>query len=244
MIERGLVALDEGPVLQVGPTAEKAYGGGHYRDLMATFTGAELLTARHGATEVGYLDPAVLSGQGEDCVVLLSGRSWSVREIDWRRRMVWLEPTSGGGKARWMGGGRECSAELAAAIRDVLRDGEVGPIDLSRRARSSLDELRDSTPAGVAESVEGIGLGRFRLWTFAGTRANRRRMLGDRRHGAYRFDGLFVDYRVDPRVVPGAHGASDITIEPDDLLKLASAFKFADMLPTDLVVEMVHQRLT
>lgn len=77
-------------VVQIGAAAEKAFGGGHYRDLMATFTGPDLLAARHGSTDVGYLDPSAFAGQDGPHVVLLSGRSWKVTDVDWRKRVAWL----------------------------------------------------------------------------------------------------------------------------------------------------------
>lgn len=232
---------DDG-LVQIGPASERAFGGGHYRDLMATFSGAELLTGKHGATEIGYLDPAVLAGQGEECVVLLAGRAWRVRETDWRRRLVWLEPTTGKGKARWMGGSREMGAELATAIRNVLRDGAPTAVQLTRRARASLDELGDSVPAAEADHVETVAADRFTVWTYAGSRENRRRMLQDRRRGAYRYDGMTVDYRVDPRSAASSTAPAGAPVTEGDLLEIAGDFKFADLLPPALAAELARLR--
>lgn len=242
LLEQGLLAEDAGPTLQIGVVAEREYGGGNYRDLMATFTGAELLTARHGATELGYLDPAVLAGSGDERTVLLSGRSWLVREVEWKRRLVWLEPASGSGKARWMGGGRDFSAELARAMREVLVEGDPGAVTLSRRAQASLHELRDVTPSGPDTQVELVAPGRFRVWTFAGTRENRLRMLVDKARGAYRCDGLTVDYRVDPRLQPSSLEGAGIEVDEDTLQDLASAFKFTDMLPVQMAAAIARAR--
>lgn len=235
------LASESGDVLQIGPEAERQYGGGHYRDLMATFSGPDLLVARHGSTELGFLDPAVFVGQKGQCVVLLSGRSWKVTNVEWRRGIAWLEPAEVGGKARWMGGGREFSAELAEAIRQVLESGHVDHISLSKRAVVALDELRDAIPVsqekGIVEEMAG---GRFRRWTFAGSRANRTRMFNEAACDAYRFDGLSVDYRLDPRV--HAESITPAPIDAGRVDELIRQIKFHELLPTDLSLRMVLAR--
>lgn len=242
LAEAGHLAREDEGTLQIGPQAEREYSGGHYRDLMATFTGAALLTARHGASEVGYLDPTVLAGQGDVLVVLLAGRSWRVREVDWKRRLVWLEPAQEGGRARWTGGGRGMSAELAASIRDVLSAGEVNGATLSRRARAAFDSVRDETPVTIDHlPVQADGTGRFRLWTYAGTAANRTLMLTYKRAGAYRFDGLGVDFRVDPRLA--MRDIAGGSVPEADVIELTTGLKFVGLLPTAMAISVVKARM-
>lgn len=62
-------------VIRAGPRMEKEFGKGHYRDLLASFSGSMLLTGRHGSAEVGYIDPTVLAGEQEPRLILLGGRS-------------------------------------------------------------------------------------------------------------------------------------------------------------------------
>lgn len=241
LMGRGYLSAEGSGVLQIGPQAEKAYGGGHYRDLMATFSGPDLLLARHGSTELGYLDPAVFLGQEGPCVVLLSGRSWKVLQVEWRKGIVWLEPTKDGGKARWMGGGREFSAELAESIRQVLENGEVKHFTLSKRAELALEDLREAIPLPEGRGVvEPISNGRFRMWTFAGSIANRTKMFREAVYGACRFDGLSIDYRADPRlkdkdVVPGG-------IDAAALEELEKQVKFFELLPRELAPRVVLAR--
>lgn len=235
------LAAESGDVLQIGREAERKYGGGHYRDLMATFSGPDLLVARHGSTELGFLDPAVFVGQQGQCIVLLSGRSWKVTNVEWRKRIAWLEPAEVGGKARWMGGGRELSAELAEAIRQVLESGHVDHISLSRRAVVALDELRDAIPVtqgqGIIEEMSG---GRFRRWTFAGSRANRTRTFNEAACDAYRFDGLSVDYRLDPRI--HAESITPAPIDAGRVEELIRQIKFHELLPQEFSLRMVLAR--
>jgi ATP-dependent helicase Lhr and Lhr-like helicase len=226
----GYLARSEPGVLQVGPEAEREWGGGHYRDLMATFTGANLLTARHGAAEIGLLDPAVLAGQKTGTVsVLLAGKSWDVRETDWRRRLVWLVPGQGGGKARWMGSARGISAELAASIRKVLRTGEVGCAAMSRRASEALERLRDEIPVGADNlPVQQVGNDRYRVWTYAGTTVNRTLLLSGRQEGAVRCDGLSIDFSSDPRGVSIGRGEPELSAQV--CRELIKSVKFGDLL--------------
>ncbi len=241
LVAGGLLTRDGDGLVQIGPAAERTYGGAHYRDLMATFTGAALLTARFGTSEVGFLDPAVLTGQGEIVTVLLSGRSWVVREVDWKRRLVWLEPAKEGGKARWMGGGRGMSAKLAEAIRKLLRSEDFSAATLSKRAVTALEQIRDEIPTGADRlPVQMTAPGRFRLWTFAGTIVNRTLMLACRESGAYRSDGLSVDFKTDPRLMGGG-----LTLQPlskSELDVLVKATKFVDLLPEAFAIRMASAR--
>ena len=243
LITKEYLAADGNAIVQIGLQAEKEYGGGYYRDLMATFTGPELLTARHGSSELGYLDPSVLSGQQDGAAVLLSGRSWTVREVDWKRRIAWLEPAKEGGKARWMGGGREFSAELATSIRVVLEQGTVEHVVLSKRAVTALDELRDSIPLSFGiDAIESISPARFRVWTFAGSIANRSRMLAQRAAGAYRFDGLSVDFRGGARQSKSSEPSALVEVPDEALADLVEGIKFAELLPAVVAIQMVRQR--
>jgi hypothetical protein len=51
---------------------------------------------------------------------LLARRSWRVTQVEWSKRIVWLEPAHESGKARWMGGARSLSREVCQGIRTVL----------------------------------------------------------------------------------------------------------------------------
>ncbi len=242
LTDTGYLARTEYGVLQVGPEAEREWGGGNYRDLMPIFTGANLLTAKHGAAEIGLLDPAVLAGQKTGTVsVLLAGKSWDVLKIDWRRRLVWLEPGQGGGKARWMGSGRGMSAELAASIRKVLRTGDVGCATLSRRASEVLERLRDEIPVGSDSlPVQQVGVDRYRVWTYSGSTVNRTLLMSGRNEGAVRCDGLSIDFSSDPRGASIGRGEPELSVQVcRDLIK---SVKFADLLSDGQAILLAKTR--
>ena len=91
MVDLGYL-MDVDGVLQISPMTEKQFGRAHYKDLLASFSGAQLLLGRFGAMEVGYIDPTMLTGEKQDRLILLAGKSWRITDVDWKRRTVWLEP--------------------------------------------------------------------------------------------------------------------------------------------------------
>lgn len=242
LAQADLASPDAGPI-QIGPKTQAAHERSHYRDLLVTFTGPDLLVGRHGMAEVGNLDPAVLQGQRDEPLkVLLSGRSWTVREVDWKRCVVWLEPALQGGKARWIGNGASMSAEVAAAVRNLLLTGEAGVAKLSKRAVAALDELRDAMPTQAGGSVvQGHGPSTWREWTYAGTDANRRTQLAWRDAGASRSDGLSVTWRFDPRLL-GDRPDKNPSLSREDIATLAQPFKFTELLPDAMVQHLVNRR--
>ena len=244
LVAQGYLASPEPGWVQIGPQAQSQHERSHYRDLLVTFTGPDQLVGKHGTAEVGYLDPTVLLGkQEEPRRVLLSGRSWIVREIDWKRRVVWLEPAAQGGQARWMGSARGMSAEVAMAVRDLLRSGDAGVASLSRRAAATLHDLMDVMPTQVdPPAVQAQGASTWLMWTYAGTNANRRQQLAWRHAGASRSDGLSITWRTDPRAVVFTSDL-DPVLGAEELAELARPFKFADMLPPDGLSRMVVARL-
>ena len=107
--------------------------------------------------------------------MLLAGRNWAVRQVDWRRGVVQVEPTEDRGRARWIGDGQALSRELCQGIRRVLGGEEVEGTVLSRRAREKLDQLR--TRFSWIRPHDGSVVvtepdGTTHWWTFAGTHAN------------------------------------------------------------------------
>jgi ATP-dependent Lhr-like helicase len=229
-------------VVRVGPETERRYARGHYRDLLASFSGSQLLTGRHGAAEVGYIDPTVLIGERDERLLLLAGRSWHVAEVDWSKRIVWLEPAAGGGKARWMGGARSLSRDISQGIRWVLANGPSTTITLSARARAALQALSDEIPvsSGTHFVVSRSDNVPMQTWTFAGTRANR--TLARQASGGgvkVRFDALSVQAPVAALADPLPE---DINLGDDELLAYRKSIKFSDCAPRQLLSRTIVAR--
>ncbi|GAA1485111.1 DEAD/DEAH box helicase [Brachybacterium fresconis] len=171
--------LGDGELLFAGPAAERRYGGMHFRDVMAVFTAAPQFTVLHGRAEIGLIDPMVLRGPHDGSLTItLAGKGWRVTSIDWNRHRAQVEPSTVGGKVRWSGVPQPISAALTGAIRRSLQGADAQGVELTRRAREKLVDLRvEFAPfVGVGESdvLSPHDRGRSRWWTWAGGRENAR----------------------------------------------------------------------
>jgi ATP-dependent Lhr-like helicase len=168
----------DGGILFVGPTAERRFGRRHFMELTASFTAPPQFTVVAGRTEIGQVEPGLLTAFAEGPRrILLAGRSWQITFIDWTRRRCYVEPADGGGRARW-GATAERSGlsfELTRAMRTVLL-GEDPPVLLTRRAETALAKARENWsplvhPGGLVIDA-GDRANKVRWWTWAGHRAN------------------------------------------------------------------------
>lgn len=226
-------------LVQIGPVTEHEFGRGHFRDLMASFSGTMLLTGKHGNAEIGYIDPTSLTGTSDRPVILLGGRSWNVTSIEWSRKTAWLEPATHGGKARWTGSARSLGRELCGGIRTVLAAGAPASATLSLRARSNLTAISDEFPAPKGDSYLVTRQGSaVRTWTFAGTRANRTLARHESAgRSPIRFDALSIQ-----AVVLSQHANVLETLSDDEISSLSEAIKFASCLPKRLLERVVLTR--
>jgi ATP-dependent Lhr-like helicase len=241
LVESRFLHRAEG-VLMVGPETERRYVRGHYRDLLASFSGSMLLLARHGSNDVGYVDPAVLVGEQDNRFLLLAGRSWRVTGIEWPKRIVWLEPAREGGIARWMGSARSLGPDICQAIRAALATGAPEIVTLSQRARAALLALLEVLPVSQENHSGTVSTkgGGSRTWTFAGTRANRtwahHASAGGRK---VRFDALSVD--VPPSLIAETAGLQ-VVLTDIEIADFTETIKFAGCVPRDLLTRTIIAR--
>jgi ATP-dependent Lhr-like helicase len=175
MLGRGIL-LQDGGVLSIGQEGERLFGRRHFIDLTSMFLSEPLIAVRWGRRPLGHLDPSSFTSRGGTRpVVLLGGASWAVREVDWERRVAWVQPSEEPGRSRWSGAGGALSYEVCQAIRRVVVSGSEASAATSRRGSARLSELRESHwfARADATSVERLPNGRTRWWTWAGGRANR-----------------------------------------------------------------------
>jgi ATP-dependent Lhr-like helicase len=240
--------MDTHGVLQIGPTTEKQFGRAHYKDLLASFSGTQLLLGRCGGAEVGYIDPTMLAGDKAPGLILLAGKSWRITEIDWKRQTVWLEPAKEGGTVRWTGSGRTLSRDIAQGILHALRQGAGEHTVISKRARLELEQVTQDLPDtgnDGALSVTRSEAGAARLWTFAGTRANRTlarqiQSLAESR----RIDAIGIDLKtpIDPSDLSDELLATALAFSPEEVKELAKPIKFSECLPAALLVQIIRKR--
>ncbi|SCE79204.1 ATP-dependent helicase Lhr and Lhr-like helicase [Micromonospora echinospora] len=175
LVDQSYLERDEG-MLFIGATAEARFGRRHFMEMTAVFTGPPEFTVLLGRSELGRIDPSLLTDEvrGERRL-LLGGRSWRVTYVDWRRRRCFVEPADGGGRARWWGTGNAgLGFEFTRAVREVLL-GANPAVRLTRRALDRLAteraERQHLVHPGGNLVVRERG-GDLRWWTFAGLRAN------------------------------------------------------------------------
>lgn len=247
MVDTGYL-MDTDGVLQIGRMTEKQFGRAHYKDLLASFSGAQLLLGRFGSVEVGYIDPTMLTGEKQNRLILLAGKSWRITDVDWKRKTVSLEPAKEGGKARWTGSGRTLSREIAQGIFRALRQGTGESAVISKRARLEIDQVIEDLPDtgnNLSMAITRNDAGGARLWTFGGTRANRsiakqiQSLVEVRRVDAI---GLDLKTPIDPGELSADLLASALHFSDEEIKDLAKPIKFSECLPVSLLLQIIRMR--
>lgn len=260
MLETGHLDQDSG-MLFVGPETERRYGHKHFLELLSAFTADPEFTVLHGRTELGSVDPLVMTRKVEGPRVLaLGGRPWKVTYIDWKRHRAFVEPTDMSGTSKWSGMGQPLSFALTDAMRRVALGADMPGVSLTKRATERLELVRREAEPTVAEGSSLVlphASGQARWWTWAGGRANGVLAAALTWVGAglvdelERYDNRYVKLRGD--ATPGAvreavaearkrFGDDLAGVQPsvsDDALK---QLKFADLLPPDLASTTLGQR--
>lgn len=250
LVEAGYLETDGG-MLFIGPEAELRFGRRHFLAMTAVFTAAPQFTVLVGRTEVGRVDPSLLTEEIEGPRrLLLGGRSWQVTYIDWTRRRCFVEPVEGGGKARWTSHGISgLSYAVSQAMREVLL-GTDPPVTLTSRARHHLAEARDLL-AGLAAS-DGTAIVRtateVRWWTWAGYQANATLastlsgLADPKQDVADHYVRLRDD--IDPaQWRAGTADAAERLCLPEVSQKALAGLKFSSALPTRLAEATLAARL-
>ncbi|CAM5356514.1 ATP-dependent helicase [Streptomyces pilosus] len=253
LTDEGFLDADES-MLFIGPEAERRFGRRHFIELTASFTAPPQFTILSGRTEIGRMDPSVLTEERRGPRrLLLAGRSWQVTFIDWGRKRVFVEPVEGGGIAKWSGGTvAGLSYALTRAMREVLLGADPG-VSLTRRAQVCLQEWREDDapllvhPGGTLIARRG---NEVRWWTWAGYRANATlgATLPSVADPVQRPTDCYLRLRED--LSPGMwHAALDAVLDgptlvlPDVDQRAVRGLKFSAALPQRLAVATLSARL-
>lgn len=193
----------------------------------------------------------MLTGEKQDRLVLLTGKSWRIVGVDWKRQTVWLEPAKEGGNARWTGTGRTLSREIAQGMLRAVQKGAGSPTVISKRARIEIDQVIEDMPetgeTGEAAvfAVTPTDSGSARLWTFSGTCANRTlaRQIAPLVE-VRRLDAIGLDLKMpmDPSQLTDELPAKPVHLSDDEIKDLAKPIKFSQCVPTDLLLEIIRTR--
>jgi ATP-dependent Lhr-like helicase len=242
----------DGGMLFVGPAAELRFGRRNFMDMTAVFAGPPEFTVLTGRTELGRIDPSLLTEEVKgERRLLLGGRSWHVTYIDWRRQRCFVEPADGGGRARWMTlGWAGLGFELTRAMRDVIL-GTDPAVKLTKRATDRLAVVRDERRGLVhpgGNVIVRASSGDVRWWTWAGFRANATltATLSGIADPQQRFDDRHIRLREDLTPQMWRDGISDAEERlclPEVSEKALVGLKFSDALPKRLAIATLAARL-
>jgi ATP-dependent helicase Lhr and Lhr-like helicase len=250
LVEQGFVDQD-GELLFIGPTAEQRFGYRHFMGMTAVFTAPPQFTVLAGRQEIGRTDPMLLTEKTDGPrLLLLGGRSWRVTWTDWTRRRCYVEPASGGGKARWLTPGVSGAGfALARATREVLL-GADPPVAMTQRAKRILAEVREKHvptvhPGGTVIVRDGADI---RWWTWAGYRANATlaATLSGLTDGVQRFDDASVRMRADLSYEIWKAGTADAAERlclPEIDHRALAGLKFNEALPERSATATLAARL-
>jgi len=245
-IERDIV-IDLDGIVQVGERGERLFGRRHFMDLTSLFLSEPLLSVRWGRRLLGQIDPsALLVREGSRPVILLGGAAWAVRDVDWRRQIVWVEPTDEPGRSRWAGSGGALSIQVCHAMRTIAACRDV-PSSATARARAALADVRDAfwfASDGRTTLERNVERARARWWTFAGGRANaqlRRRLEHASIRTASHDDlGITVLGQPTTEAITEAAARSAPLAAPDP--RRAHAVKFHQAVPDEALADMLGAR--
>jgi ATP-dependent helicase Lhr and Lhr-like helicase len=173
MLDHNLLAEDGGR-LWFGHEGQQTFGYKNFLELYSIFASQPLFRVMHGHSDLGLVHESSFAGHGPkgNAVLLLGGRSWLLKNLDWSRRVAYVEPAPSGGSSRWCGGSRVIHFDHAQAMRRVLATGHMAGLP-SKRASAMLEGMRaefswvDESSTAVVRGPDGP-----QWWTFAGLRAN------------------------------------------------------------------------
>ena len=171
MLKAEVLAQDQG-ILWFGAKGEKTYGFRNFINLSSIFDTPPMFSVRYGRANLGFVDEITFHRSNQSQVLLLSGRSWLVTSIDWKKRLVHVEPTQLQGRSQWSGAGPMLSFPMCQAIRTLLSSDDNEP-RWSKRATEALGGLRAEFAWVSNDGTQLIQRGDFiEMWTFGGMLVN------------------------------------------------------------------------
>ena len=254
MLCEDLLSEDEG-LLWFGKEGEAAFGRKNFMELLSVFQSPPLFVVRHGRTDLGEVhESSFLIKTGDRPILSLAGRSWVATNIDWVKRVAYVEPTEQVGKSRWLGPGQPLSFRYCQAIKEVLISEEHSA-HYSRRAADEMSDAREEfafLSEGATTALTSQSEGRTYWWTFAGLRANA--ALSDAMRGLSGVDASADNLAIKIEGLTKAGGMESTLAalrqnppRGGSCAEVAKAFedlKFSVCLPTSLAESMLSIRLS
>jgi ATP-dependent Lhr-like helicase len=252
MLQQQILWDDQG-VLWLGREGEETYGWRNFLELFSVFTSSPLFTVLHGREELGFVDAMTFLGkQDGPRTLLLGGRAWLVRHIDWQRRVAYVHATDANGRSRWQGDRPGLGFQVCQSIKHVLA-GNADRTMWSQRARQQIAAVRAECAwldtEGTAVLLEQSGKAAW--WTCAGTGANATLAYELAQAMGHRttYDSFtvtcepYVSRNTMERALGElrAHKVSEMSAAVDE--HAIAGLKFSECLPRDWVLDMLRTRL-
>ena len=246
--EKGIL-WDEAGRLWFGREGEDRLGRRNFLELLSLIQSPPLFTVYLGRKELGHVHPASFVTENDEVpVLLLGGRRWRIRSIDWDHQEAFVDPTTEEGRSRWPGDALPLRYELCQAIRRVMA-GEADPPGMSRRATEALEAIRQEYSwVGAEGTVLLRARGESALWwTFAGIRANAMLATALEASGLAvgLLDNLYLDLPLRPDPLELKAALRDWDEEPPGPRidpRAARRLKFGDCLPEDVLHKVLSRR--
>jgi ATP-dependent Lhr-like helicase len=216
-------------------------------DILSVFTSPPLFKVMSGQKELGYVHEATFYRTEEGpAILVLAGRSWKTRHLDWKRRIAHVEPSDEKGRSRWLGQGQMLSHAVCQSIRRLLASQDDDPA-WSNRAVQQFTEIREEHPwvAADATSLVQQPNGQIRWWTFAGGIANT--LLADtlKSHCDVKSDNLSLTFPTASSletVVELIDGLQSSDVRPIPNIEAMENLKFSECLSPEIAAEVFTTR--
>ncbi len=249
MLDAEILAMDQG-ILWFGNEGEKRYGYRNFMELCSVFTSPPLVEVKHGPGVIGYVDKITFAGGGANQVLLLGGRGWRVKEVNFDTGVARVEPSALKGRSRWLGAVPLLSGALCHKIKEVL-SGDNRSDRWSRRAADKMEELRDEFQWIEADAATMVHAdGEWAWWTFAGKLVNA--TLAEMIQTMLGMDAVSDNLTIrlkkpltskDIRALAAAGAADFVRRSPVAVLvETVAHYKFHECLPLEAIHEMSRER--
>lgn len=249
------ILFSDGVLLSMGDEGEKRFGRRHFLELVSVFTSPPLFEVVHGVNSIGMVDwltVAVEEGK-ERRPLVLSGRAWDIRDIDFTGRKVFVTPSNAKGRARWYGQGQGLSFEMARGVRAVLLSEESSP-RWSNRCRTRMEALRGDYLALGVESTHCVSdpaESHVIWWNFAGRFLNEAfaSVLETSAGIEARFDDFSLKFPSETDTSRVTVAIRSLLADPDALRQLPiskqwlDGLKFSDCLPERFAAAAARGRI-
>lgn len=163
LIKIGHIELTEHDGIILGTKGERVVNDYKF---YVVFKDTEEYTVHYGSQQLG----TVLLPPPEDEKLAIAGHVWKVKEVDWQRNEVYVEPTGGNVPAFFGDEMGDIHTRILERMRDVLAENTMYPY-LMRHARFRLQDARSLYDhAGLADSpLIHLGGNTWALFPWLGT---------------------------------------------------------------------------